>query len=59
MARRPATFTQRDLVRALKAAEVAKLQLASVRIEPDGTILLIPGVPEPVPSAKELNPWDA
>jgi hypothetical protein len=55
---RPARFTQRDLVRALKAAMQAGLQLASVRIEPDGAILLIPGTPQVVPSSPGVNPWD-
>jgi hypothetical protein len=44
-------------MRAFKAAAAAKMQLAGVRIEPDGSILLIPGTPETVPSS-DANPWD-
>jgi hypothetical protein len=53
--RRPVRFTKRDLVRAVEAIKATGLQIASVRIEPDGTILVVPGAPPPVPSA---NPWD-
>lgn len=56
-ARRAGRFRQMDVTRALKAAQKAKLQIAAVRIEPDGTILVIPGTPETVPSS-ERNPWD-
>jgi hypothetical protein len=48
-ARRPAHFTKGDLLRAIKAVLAAGLQIASVRIEPDGAILVIPGTPPPVP----------
>ena len=54
---RAGKFRQIDVARALKAAQKAKLQIAAVRIEPDGTILVIPGIPEAVPSS-ERNPWD-
>lgn len=57
MSRRPARFTEADVQRALKAAQKVKLPIAAVRIQPDGTILIIPGEPESVqPSAS--NPWD-
>jgi hypothetical protein len=44
--RRPVRFTKRDLVRAVEAVMNAGLQIASIRIEPDGTILIIPGIAE-------------
>jgi len=57
MSRRPARFTEADVQRAIKAAQKAKLPLAAVRIQPDGTILIVPGQPESMqPSA--TNPWD-
>lgn len=51
MARGPCTFRQRDLTRALKAAEAAGVDLALRRIEigPDGTIRLVPVRPEDGP----------
>jgi hypothetical protein len=55
--RRAARFKQTDVARAIKGAQKAKLQIAAVRIEPDGTILVIPGTPEAVPSSAP-NPWD-
>ena len=55
--RRPPRFTEADVSRAIKAAQKAKLPIACVRIAPDGTILVIPGNPEPVPISTP-NPWD-
>jgi hypothetical protein len=55
--RKPAKFTEADVARALKAAQKAKISVACVRIEPDGTILIIPGTPEPV-AGSAPNPWD-
>lgn len=57
MGRRPARFTEADVQRALKAAQKVKLPIAAVRIQPDGTILIIPGQPESVPPSTS-NPWD-
>jgi hypothetical protein len=57
-ARRSVRFTKRDLMRAVEAVLAAGLQIASVRIEPDGTILVIPGAPAPVMSSAH-NPWDS
>lgn len=55
--RGPARFREKDVVRVLKAARKANVQLAAVRIEPDGAILVIPGTPEPV-AVSAPNPWD-
>jgi hypothetical protein len=57
--RRPILFTAPDLTRAIKAALRAGLPIASVRIEPDGAILIVPGKPADVPTSPGGNPWDA
>ena len=57
MARRLA-FTQASLARALKGALAAGVELAFIRIEPSGTILLIPGPPLPDPSSLPQNDLD-
>jgi hypothetical protein len=56
--RRPALFTVRDLTRALKAAQRAGLPIASVRIEPSGAIVILPGSPVAVAPFPQVNPWD-
>jgi hypothetical protein len=59
--RKPAKFTEADVARALKAVRKANIPVAAVRIEPDGTILIIPGTPERVAasgSRDERNDWD-
>lgn len=56
--RGPSRFTQADLRRVIKAAQAAKLPVAAIRIEPDGSILIIPASPAPV-ARPETNPWDA
>lgn len=55
--RRPGRFTQADLIKVLKAAQRAGTPIASVRIEPDGAILVVPGDPNRVTSSQP-NPWD-
>ena len=57
--RRPILFTAPDLTRAIKAALRAGLPIASVRIEPSGAIIILPGKPEDVAPSPPLNPWDA
>jgi hypothetical protein len=57
-ARRGVKFRQAEVARALKAAQKAKVPIACVKIEPDGSILLIPGQPPTVPSSPSPNPWD-
>ena len=55
MAQRPARFKQADVMRAIKGALQAGLQVASARIEHDSAIHLIFGAPQSVASS---NPWD-
>ena len=50
-------FTQADVTRAIRAAQVAKVEIAAVRIEPDGSILIVLGTPPSVASLEE-NEWD-
>ena len=49
-------FTQGDVARAIRAAKKENLPIAAVRIDPDGTILILPAGPGPVQPL--LNPWD-
>jgi hypothetical protein len=58
MGRRPARFTEADVQRTIKAAQKAGLPIASIRIEADGSILVVSGSPPPVPSFPVRNPWD-
>jgi hypothetical protein len=55
--RGPARFRAADVKRAFLGAQAAKIPVAAVRIEPDGSILVIPGTPEAVP-ASTPNEWD-
>jgi hypothetical protein len=55
--RRTVKFTEADVARAIKAAQKANIRIACIRIEPNGTILIIPGTPEPVADS-DRNPWD-
>lgn len=57
--RRSATFSQRDVTRAVKGVQDAGLQVGMVRITPEGEILVIPGQPPAVPSLQDPNEWDA
>lgn len=54
--RRPPRFSQRDLARAIKTFVQAGLQVAAVRIEADGALVIVPGTPAAV---LQQNPWDA
>ena len=59
MARKPARVRQRDLVRALKAALQAGLQVASARIEADGAMQLVFATARGMASSAEPNEWDS
>ena len=56
--RRTAKFKQADVTRAIKGAQKAKVQIACVKIGPDGTIALIPGQPSDMSQSPSHNPWD-
>jgi len=55
--RGPSKFTQADVARAIRAAKKENVDIACIRIEPDGTILIVPGTPAPV-APLEANSWD-
>lgn len=42
MARRPSTFRQRDITRALRGAKAAGIQIHRVEIDRAGTIVIVP-----------------
>ena len=54
--KRRAAFRQADLTRALKAAKNAGVEIASIRVEPDGTIHIVAGGPEPA-ATNDLDRW--
>ena len=54
MARGPLTFRQSDLVRALKGAKAAGLDISKVEIDKDGKIVVIIGKPDAPGDAREI-----
>ena len=59
MTRRPSTFRQTDVVRAVKAAQAAGLTIGKVEVAPDGTIrVIIADAVESVP-ATPFDQWKA
>jgi hypothetical protein len=58
MARGPLTFRKRDLVRALKRAAAAGIEVARAEIDKAGKIVLVFGKPSAVPIEIVPNPWD-
>ncbi len=60
MPRKASKFTKSEITRAVKAATAAGLDIASVKVAPDGTIVIIPGAPSiKVIGEVNTNPWDA
>jgi hypothetical protein len=59
MNRRPASFRQRDLTRAVKAVIAAGLHVAGVKVSAQGDIEVVTG-DERVQdsSSREVNEWD-
>lgn len=57
MARRPCTFRQQDVTRAIRAAAAAGVEIASVEIDKDGKIVVVVAG-KLVKDANEGNEWD-
>jgi hypothetical protein len=60
MARGTLTFRQRDLVRALKGAKAAGIEVAQVEIDKAGKIVIVTGRPtiEQTGTGDDINEWD-
>jgi hypothetical protein len=61
MSRGPTSFKQRDVMRLLKAARAAGVEVSRVEVDKSGKIALITaktGAPDTV-DAQGGNPWDA
>lgn len=58
MSRRPATVTQGDVARALRAANAAGLKVARFEIEPNGKVCITIGDGEHIETAISQSPID-
>jgi hypothetical protein len=56
--RGPNAFRQRDVTRALKGAQAARVEVSQIKITKDG-ITLITGKPSEMNGGDGSNPWDA
>jgi hypothetical protein len=54
MARRPCSFKQNDVTRALRAVSAAGGAVQRIEIAPDGRIVVVMGEPE---ATEPANPW--
>lgn len=54
----PCTFKEADLVRALKAARKAGIDVARAEVAKDGKIVLVLKKDAEAPSISERNEWD-
>jgi hypothetical protein len=59
MARRPCTFRQQDVTRALKAAVAAGMVVAQIEIDKDGKIVIVAGKPVGETLKGEGTEWDS
>ena len=59
MARRPCTFRQGDVTRALRAAKAAGLDVHRVEIDRAGKIIVVTGKPDYPADDASRNEWDA
>jgi hypothetical protein len=58
MGRGPCTFKEVDLVRALRAAKKAGVNIARAEVARDGTIVLVLNRDGETPPDSERNEWD-
>jgi hypothetical protein len=56
MSRRPATFRESDVRRAVHAVEATGREIAAVEISADGKIRIVVG--KPGEQVSTINPWD-
>lgn len=56
MARRPCTFRQQDVTRALRATVMAGLEVRRLEIDKDGKIVVVTGKPDD--TERGANEWD-
>ena len=61
VSRRPSTFRQTDLTRALRGARAAGVEIARVEIDKDGRIIVVAAMPTDEHSdvGEGRNEWDA
>jgi hypothetical protein len=59
MTRRPSTFRQTDLARAVKAAQAAGLTVGTVEVTADGTIRVITAKALELTPANSFDQWRA
>jgi hypothetical protein len=57
MARRPASITQADDARAIRAAKAAGVDVQRIEIDPNGKIVIVV-VGSSEPDQREMNEWD-
>ena len=56
MARACAPFRQQDVVKVIRAAKMAGVDIRRIEIDPNGKIVIIVGDSEP--DQREVNEWD-
>jgi hypothetical protein len=59
MTRRPAFFTQGDIVRAIRAAETAGMRVGRIDINPDGGITVVAASEVAPPPVSDIEAWKA
>ena len=59
MTRRPSTFRQTDVARAVKAAQAAGLTVGTVEVTADGTIRVITATAPELTPANSFDQWKA
>jgi hypothetical protein len=57
MSRRPPTFRQADVTRAVKAAKAAGIKVTRVEITKDGKIAIVTSEQVPADECDELDKW--